>query len=183
MRMFSTILGRIGTSILFACLALMILIYIPPICVSDVITTHLLCPGHYSNVARCCGEHGAQIELKIHMSANGTFNVYVVNACNDRLMMNGTLQQLYEFIKENPNRVLMEYVGNTFEYTIKEAPNTSVIVANKGESALWITYRVKTYILMVPYSKVKTLIVYLVPLGAILMIQQIIMKLRSRRVA
>ncbi|RLF18635.1 MAG: hypothetical protein DRZ82_07895 [Thermoprotei archaeon] len=180
MRMLSTILGRIGTSILFVCLALMILTYIPPMCVDDSIMAYLLCPGYYFNVARCCDEHGAQMELEIRISANGTFNVYVVSVCSDRLMMNGTLQQLYEFIEKSPDKVLVEYVGNTFEYSIKEAFNTSVIVANKGESALLVTYRVKTYILMVPYSRVKTLIAYLMPLGITFIMQWILMKIKEK---
>jgi len=180
MRILSTILGRIGTSMLSVCLVLIILLHVPPIGISDSITTSLLEPGYYSNALRYCDEYtecGDRTILRIHISSNGTFKVYIMNVRISKLIF-GTVQQLNDFIKENPDKILVENVSNFFEYTLIGTSNTSVIIANEGERTLLVSYRIKTYMLMVPTSRTRSIIVYLVPLGIILTMQWVLVKLR-----
>jgi len=188
MKRVSLTLGRIGTVLLAMCLALAILIFIPP--ASFGITSSgmsILMPETFMFIGGPLSLN-PQLFIKAELSTNTTIKFYIINLPREdaiKWVRIGNLTQFEEFIENNAEKVLLEETisgeSATVEFTPGGIVNASFIVLNSDSHAAAINYKIELLASIAPKVRIIPAIAYLGPIGAILTGQWIFIKIKDRR--
>ncbi|HDI12357.1 MAG TPA: hypothetical protein ENF63_02050 [Candidatus Bathyarchaeota archaeon] len=188
MKRVSLTLGRIGTVLLAMCLALAILIFIPP--ASFGITSSgmsILMPETFMFIGGPLSLN-PQLFIKAELSTNTTIKFYIINLPREdaiKWVRIGNLTQFEEFIENNAEKVLLEETISSESATVEFTPggivNASFIVLNSDSHAAAINYKIELLASIAPKVRIIPAIAYLGPIGAILTGQWIFIKIKDRR--
>ncbi len=184
--------SRLGTVLIAVGLALLIVSLIPPAQTNSFTNSQVVAPNMFqqlgagsSNPFTGMTNSNAtfyfeffstltpQEELNLPLKCNGTVEVYVLKIGAAEFfanVKNNAVTPFTAFIAENPDVVVWQ--GQIREGTVKYSPteviNTTVIFANPSTNSIVIEYKGSVLSLLAPGDKVRTLAMYVVPVGVLL---------------
>ena len=150
MKRLSLTLGRMGTVLLVICLALAILIFIPPASFgmpSSGMST--LMPETFMFVGASLSLN-PQLFVKVELSTNATIEFYIINFPQEDAAEGiriGNLTQFEEFMEKNAEKILLEKTisgeNATVEFTPGGIVNASFIMLNSNPHAAAINCKIE----------------------------------------
>jgi len=188
MKRLSIILGRIGTVFLAICLALTILVFIPPSSSRMISSeTRILKPKTFTFIEPSLSL-SPQLILKVEINTNTTLTFYIFNLLLEDYVERiwiGNLTQFWEFMEENADKILLERTINSGSATVEFTPggivNASLILLNNSTHLAILSYKIELLVSVAPSARIIPIITYLSPIGAILTGQWIFVKVKDRR--
>ena len=193
MKRISIVLGRIGTVLLATCLALTILLLIPPASISPVSSgipsniDYTLTPKSFILINLPLTLN-PQFFIKVQLSTNNTVEFYIIDLPRENIRQIIEIGNLTEFkaLMMNENvHVMMNKTFDSGNFTIEFTPegllNSSFIIVNKNLYAAKVNYKTELLAYIAPNVRIIPVITYLSPIGAIFTGQWVFIELKNRR--
>ena len=193
MKRISIVLGRIGTVLLATCLALTILLLIPPASISPVSSgipsniDYTLTPKSFILINLPLTLN-PQFFIKVQLSTNNTVEFYIIDLPRENIRQIIEVGNLTEFkaLMMNENvHVMMNKTFDSGNFTIEFTPegllNSSFIIVNKNLYAAKVNYKTELLAYIAPNVRIIPVITYLSPMGAIFTGQWVFIKLKNRK--
>ena len=193
MKRISIVLGRIGTVLLATCLALTILLLIPPASISPVSSgipsniDYTLTPKSFILINLPLTLN-PQFFIKVQLSTNNTVDFYIIDLPRENIRQIIEIGNLTEFkaLMTNENvHVMMNKTFDSGNFTIEFTPegllNTSFIIVNKNLYAAKVNYKTELLAYIAPNVRIIPVITYLSPIGAIFTGQWVFIELENRK--
>ena len=192
MKRISIVLGRTGTILLATCLALTILLLIPPASISPGFgipsnVEYTLMPKSFMLI-NLPFSLNPQFSIKVQLSTNNTVEFSIVDLPRENIGQIIEIGNLTEFkaLMMNENiHVMMNETFDSGNFTIEFTPggllNASFIIVNKNLYAAKINYEIELLAYIAPNVRVIPVITYLSPIGAIFTGQWVFIELKNRK--
>ena len=193
MKRISIVLGRIGTVLLAACLALTILLLITPASISPVSfgmpSNHVDCtltPKSFILINLPLTLN-PQFSIKAQLSTNNPVEFYIIDLPreNRQIIETGNLTEFKALMMNENVHVMMNKTFDSGNFTIEFTPdgliNASFIIVNKNLYAAKVNYEIELLAYIAPNVRVIPVITYLSPIGAIFTGQWIFIELKNRK--
>jgi len=193
MKRISIVLGRIGTVLLATCLALTILLLIPPASISPVSSgipsniDYTLTPKSFILINLPLTLN-PQFFIKVQLSTNNTVEFYIIDLPRENIRQIIEIGNLTEFkaLMMNENvHVMMNKTFDSGNFTIEFTPegllNSSFIIVNKNLYAAKVNYKTELLAYIAPNVRIIPVITYLSPIGAIFTGQWVFIELKNRK--
>ena len=193
MKRISIVLGRTGTVLLATCLALTILLLIPPASISPV---SFGMPSNYIDYTLTPKSFilinlpltlNPQFSIKAQLSTNNTVDFYIIDLPreNRQIIEIGNLTEFKALMTNENVRVMMNETFHSGNFTIEFTPdgllNASFIIVNKNLYAAKVNYKIELLVYIAPNVRVIPVIIYLSPIGAIFTGQWVFIELKNRK--
>ena len=193
MKRISIVLGRIGTVLLATCLALTILLLIPPASISPV---SFGMPSNYIDYTLTPKSFilinlpftlNPQFFIKAQLSTNNTVGFYIIDLPreNRQIIETGNLTEFKALMMNENVHVMMNKTFDSGNFTIEFTPdgllNASFIIVNKNLYAAKVNYEIELLAYIAPNVRVIPVITYLSPIGAIFTGQWVFIELKNRK--
>jgi len=193
MKRISIVLGRTGTVLLATCLALTILLLIPPASISPVSfgmpSNHVdrtLTPKSFILINLPLTLN-PQFSIKAQLSTNNTVEFYIIDLPreNRQIIEIGNLTEFKALMTNENVHVMMNKTFDSGNFTIEFTPdgllNASFIIVNENLYAAKVNYKIELLVYIAPNVRVIPIITYLSPMGAIFTGQWVFIKLKNRK--
>ena len=192
MKRISTVLGRTGTVLLATCLALTILLLIPPASISPGFripsnVDYTLMPKSFMLI-NLPFSLNPQFSIKVQLSTNNTIEFSIIDLPQKNIGQIIEIGNLTEFkaLMMNENvHVMMNKTFDSGNFTIEFTPdgllNASFIIVNKNLYAAKVNYKIELLAYIAPNVRVIPVITYLSPIGAIFTGQWVFIELKNRK--
>ena len=192
MKRISIVLGRTRTVLLATCLALTILLLIPPASISPGFgipsnVEYTLMPKSFMLI-NLPFSLNPQFSIKVQLSTNNTVEFSIVDLPQKNIGQIIEIGNLTEFkaLMMNENiHVMMNETFDSGNFTIEFTPsgllNASFIIVNKNLYAAKVNYEIELLAYIAPNVRVIPVITYLSPIGAIFTGQWIFIELKNRK--
>ena len=193
MKRISIVLGRTGTVLLATCLALTILLLIPPASISPV---SFGMPSNYIDYTLTPKSFilinlpltlNPQFSIKAQLSTNNTVEFYIIDLPreNRQIIETGNLTEFKALMINENVHVMMNKTFDSGNFTIEFTPdgllNASFIIVNKNLYAAKVNYKIELLAYIAPNVRVVPVIIYLSPMGAIFTGQWVFIELKNRK--
>jgi len=191
MKRISIVLGRTGTVLLATCLALTILLLIPPASISPGFripsnVDYTLMPKSFMLI-NLPFSLNPQFSVKVQLSTNNTVEFSIVDLPreNRQIIEMGNLTEFKALMMDENVHVMMNETFDSGNFTIEFTPNgllnASFIIVNKNLYAAKVNYEIELLAYIAPNVRVILVITYLSPIGAIFTGQWIFIELKNRK--
>ena len=192
MKRISIVLGRTGTVLLATCLALTILLLIPPASISPGFripsnVDYTLMPKSFMLI-NLPFSLNPQFSIKVQLSTNNTVEFSIVDLPREnigQIIEIGNLTEFKALMMDENVHVMMNETFDSGNFTIEFTPsgllNASFIIVNKNLYAAKVNYEIELLAYIAPNVRVMAIITYLSPIGAILTGQWILIELKNRK--
>ena len=192
MKRISIVLGRTGTVLLATCLALTILLLIPPASISPGFripsnVDYTLMPKSFMLI-NLPFSLNPQFSIKVQLSTNNTVEFSIVDLPREnigQIIEIGNLTEFKALMMDENVHVMMNKTFDSGNFTIEYTPNgllnASFIIVNKNLYAAKINYEIELLAYIAPNVRVIPVITYLSPIGAIFTGQWIFIELKNRK--
>ena len=192
MKRINIVLGRIGTVLLATCLALTILLLIPPASISPVSSgipsniDYTLTPKSFILINLPLSLN-PQSSIKTQLSTNNPVEFYIIDLPRDigQIIETGNLTEFKALMMNENVHVMMNETFDSGNFTIEFTPNgllnDSFIIVNKNLYAAKVNYEIELLAYIAPNVRVIPVITYLSPIGAIFTGQWIFIELKNRK--
>ncbi|MCD6240221.1 hypothetical protein J7K27_01685 [Candidatus Bathyarchaeota archaeon] len=193
MKRISIVLGRTGTVLLATCLALTILLLIPPASISPV---SFGMPSNYIDYTLTPKSFilinlpltlNPQFSIKAQLSTNNPVDFYIIDLLreNRQIIEIGNLTEFKALMTNENVHVMMNKTFDNGNFTIEFTPdgllNASFIIVNKNLYAAKVNYKIELLVYIAPNVRVTPVITYLSPIGAIFTGQWVFIELKNRK--
>jgi hypothetical protein len=186
------VLGRFGTVLVAIGLAMMLISSLPTYAQSSFSGGQPLFPGEFQALGSPIGGFGSnstfyfqyfstltpQQELKVHLTCNGTVNVYLVRINMQMLVQDLSLPSeggnnatlLEEYLSAHSGLIVWRGTAGqaTVDYTPTEIINASLLLSNPGQESQFVQYDGQILNLLAPAAKARNLAYGSIPVGLIL---------------
>ena len=192
MKRISIVLGRTGTVLLAICLALTILLLIPPASISPwfIIPRYVeytLMPKSFMLI-NLPFSLNPQFSIKVQLSTNNTIEFSIIDLPREnigQIIEKGNLTEFKALMMDENVHVMMNETFDGGNFTIEFTPsgllNASFIIVNKNLYAAKVNYEIELLAYIAPNVRVIPVITYLSPIGAIFTGQWIFIELKNRK--
>jgi len=192
MKRISTVLGRTGTVLLATCLALTILLLIPPASISPGFripsnVDYTLMPKSFMLI-NLPFSLNPQFSIKVQLSTNNTIEFSIVDLPREnigQIIEIGNLTEFKTLMMDENVHVMMNKTFDSGNFTIEFTPNglinASFIIVNKNLYAAKVNYEIELLAYIAPNVRVILVITYLSPIGAIFTGQWVFIELKNRK--
>ena len=192
MKRISIVLGRTGTVLLATCLALTILLLIPPASISPGFripsnVDYTLMPKSFMLI-NLPFSLNPQFSIKVQLSTNNTVEFSIVDLPREnigQIIEIGNLTEFKALMMDENVHVMMNKTFDSGNFTIEFTPdgllNASFIIVNKNLYAAKINYEIELLAYIAPNVRVIPVITYLSPIGAIFTGQWVFIELKNRK--
>ena len=191
MKTISIVLGRTGTILLATCLALTILLLIPPASISPGFgipsnVEYTLMPKSFMLI-NLPFSLNPQFSIKVQLSTNNTIEFSIVDLPreNRQIIEIGNSTEFKALMTNENVHVMMNKTFDSGNFTIEFTPdgllNASFIIVNKNLYAAKVNYEIELLAYIAPNVRVIPVITYLSPIGAIFTGQWIFIELKNRK--
>ena len=193
MKRISIVLGRTGTVLLATCLALTILLLIPPASISPV---SFGMPSNYIDYTLTPKSFilinlpltlNPQFSIKAQLSTNNPVEFYIIDLPreNRQIIETGNLTEFKALMINENVHVMMNKTFDSGNFTIEFTPdgllNASFIIVNKNLYSAKVNYKIELLVYIAPNVRVIPVITYLSPIGAIFTGQWVFIELKNRK--
>jgi len=193
MKRISIALGRTGAVLLATCLALTILLLIPPASISPVsfgmpsnYIDYTLTPKSFMLINLPLTLN-PQFSIKVQLSTNNTVEFYIIDLPreNRQIIEIGNLTEFKALMMNENVHVMVNKTFDSGNFTIEFTPdgllNASFIIVNKNLYAAKVNYKIELLVYIAPNVRVIPVLTYLSPIGAIFTGQWVFIELKNRK--
>ena len=204
MKRWLIVLGRAGTVLVAVGLALLLVSLIPPAVRTSFSSGNFVNPntfgllepgrGPFVNMNFTFFSHffstlTPQQELKVELVCNGTLDVYILKIDLKDFMDNfhdsdQSVTLLEEFLQANPNVIGWqgEILEGVVDYIPTEVINATMILSNPSSTRIHFEFKGNILNLFAPTEKVRTLAIWMIPLGLVLALPWLLDLRKSKKI-
>ncbi|MCD6243359.1 hypothetical protein J7K06_06755 [Candidatus Bathyarchaeota archaeon] len=189
MKRISTVLGRIGTVLLALCLALAILVLIPPANLGiSTSGASQLNSETFTLIGGSSLSLNPQIFVKVSLDVNTTIEFYIINILQQKIIEEAgfyNLTKFDNFMQDNADKILLNGEvskgSTTLEFTPNGLVNATFIIVNRNVHAASVNYKIELLTSIAPKVRIIPTITYLGPIGAVLTGQWVFVEIKNRK--
>lgn len=190
MKRWLLVLGRVGTVLIAVGLALLLVSLIPSTTTSSFVGSHFVAPDTFEPLGVNSGPFAdmnatfysqffstltPQQELKVDLECSGSIQVFLLKISMMDLMNNfsgteHTSTLFEEFLQANPEVISWqgEILEGVVDYIPTEVVNVTMVFSNPSSNKISIEYSGSILNLLAPAEKVRTLAMWVIPIGFVI---------------
>jgi hypothetical protein len=190
MKLWKTVLGRGGTTLIAISLALLLVSLIPQTQSSSTKGSIPIRAGQFS-VMFSPGTITPQQEIQVNITVKGTLTIYLLEIKVSHQFMNGTfgyefnLTDLQELLKEHPEQVLLEPKVENSGYKLNYIPsrimNATIAVYNNASEIATLDFDMALKSSLAPGDKVRTIAYFAAPIGVVMAVPWLLSGWKQRK--
>jgi hypothetical protein len=185
MKLWKTVLGRGGTTLIAISLALLLVSLIPQTQSSSTRGGGGVTAGQL-RIIFSPGTITPQEELQVNVTVEGTLTVYLLEIYTRPQSNYGfNLTDLQELLKDHPEQVIWEPEITNSSYKRNFVPsrimNATVVVYNTGSETATLDYDVALKSSLAPGDKVQTIAYFAAPIGVVMAVPWLLSGWKQRK--